>query len=132
MTIHHSLQKMKGNIDEARHGENPNDKDIQDFGKLPRFILRWITKFMWRSERKNRPIKRFTRDLPFYSTVFLAHLGSLNMDGGYHHLFDLGTTGYFITLSKARKDYVINQETGDMKIKQVIDMFHPSFHCCIY
>jgi len=121
-TLETISQKMKDNIDEARHGENPNDKDTQVFGKLPRFVLRMITKFLVRSENKNRPIKRLTRDLPFYSTVFLAHLGSLNMDGGFHHLFDMGTTGYFVTLSKVRKDYVMNQDTDEMEIKPVIDM----------
>ena len=121
-TLETISNKMKKYINKARHGENPNDKDVQTFGKLPRFILSMIAGILRKTENWNMPIKRITKTLPFYSTVFLAHLGSLNMDGGFHHLFEMGTTGFFITLSKVRKDYVINQETGEMSIKPVIDM----------
>ncbi len=121
-TLETVSKKMKHYIEEARHGENPNDKDIELFGKLPRIFLRLIAAMMRVTEKLNMPIKRVTKDLPFYSTIFLANLGSLGLPGAFHHLFELGTTSFFIVLGKVHLASVIDQKTGAPSVKRVIDM----------
>ena len=33
--------------------------------------------------------------LPFYSSLFISHLGSIGADAPFHHLYEFGTTSVF-------------------------------------
>ena len=107
---------------EARHGVNPNEKDVQFWGAMPRWVIRFIFWFMRWTDEHNIPIYSLTKDIPMFSTAFLAHLGSIGIPAVYHHLFEFGTTGVLITLGKIQKVQVINQETGKINVRKVMEV----------
>ncbi|HUT79932.1 MAG TPA: hypothetical protein VMZ29_01920 [Candidatus Bathyarchaeia archaeon] len=109
-------------IYEARYGENPNEKDIKFFGGLPRFIIRFLFWFVRWMDTHNHPIYSLTKDIPMWSSAFIAHLGSIGINSVYHHPFELGTAGILLILGKIHKAAVVNQETEEIEIKKVMNI----------
>ncbi len=107
---------------EARHGVNPNEKDIKFWGAMPRFVIRFMFWFMRWTDEHNIPIYALTKDIPMFSTAFIAHLGSIGIPAVYHHLFEFGTTGVLITLGKIRKIQVIDEETEKVDIRKIMEL----------
>ncbi len=56
-----------------------------------------------------------------WATVFIAHLGSIKMDAAYHHLYEAGNAGIFLTIGRIHKAAVVNQETEEIKVKKVMN-----------
>jgi hypothetical protein len=107
---------------ESRFGENKNDQDVKFWGSMPRWVIRFIFWLIRWTDEHNFPIYAFTKDIPMWSSAFLAHLGSIDVDAVYHHLFELGTTGVLITFGKMHKAQLINEETDEVEIKNVMDL----------
>ncbi len=121
-----TLATVQGNVNEhlyeARHGVNKNEQDVELMKRLPRFLIRFIFWLMRWTDEHNMPMHFLTKDVPMWSTVFLAHLGSINIPAVYHHLFEYGTTGILITFGKMLKAQVVDQETDKVDIRKVMEM----------
>ena len=118
-----TVQKIvKEEIHEARHGVNPNEEDIELARKMPRWMLRLLFWYLRWSDSHNFPLYSFTKDIPMWSTIFLAHLGSIGVPAIYHHLFEFGTTSIMITFGKKHKAQVVDQETEKVDIRSVMDL----------
>jgi hypothetical protein len=109
-------------IYEARFGVNPNEKDIKFWGAFPRWVIRFIFWLLRWTDEHNIPIYAITKDIPMFSTGFLAHLGSIGIPAVYHHLFEFGTTGLLMTFGKIRKIQVINEETEKVEIRKMMEV----------
>ena len=121
-----NLESVKKIVDEhlyeARYGVNPNEKDVQFWGGMPRFIIRFIFWLMRWTDEHNMPIYSLTKDIPMFSTAFLAHLGSIGIPAVYHHLFEFGTTGVLITLGQMKKTQMVDQDTGKVDVRDVMEV----------
>ncbi|MCG3223559.1 MAG: 2-oxo acid dehydrogenase subunit E2 [Candidatus Heimdallarchaeota archaeon] len=107
---------------ESRYGVNKNEQDVKFWGSMPRWSIRFIFWLMRWTDEHNFPIYSFTKDIPMWSTAFLAHLGSIDVAAVYHHLFELGTTGVLITFGKMHKAPLINEETDNIEVKNVMNL----------
>ncbi|MBN2442701.1 MAG: 2-oxo acid dehydrogenase subunit E2 [Spirochaetales bacterium] len=96
-TVHKTVDH---HINQARYGENPNEKDIKLFGSLPRWLISLIFCFARWMDEHNMPIYSITKQVPMWSTCFIAHLGSIGIDAVYHHPFELGTTSILFVIGK--------------------------------
>jgi len=121
-TLETAQKIVSNNLYESRYGENKNEKDIKFYGSLPRWFIRFIFWLLRWTDEHNIPIYAFTKDIPMWSTAFLAHLGSIGVDAVYHHLFELGTTGLLITIGNIHKAQIINEETDEIRIRKVMDL----------
>jgi len=77
---------------------------------LPGFIIRflvWGLKFL---DRYNALPKSVINSLPFFSSIFFTHVGSVGIDAPLHHLFELGNNSIFCAVGKIRKVNVINKD----------------------
>ena len=121
-TLETVRKKVTVHLHEARYGENKTEKDIKFFGALPRWVIRMLFWFLKWMDAHNHPIYSITKDMPLWCSAFIAHLGSLGVDAAYHHLYELGTASFFATIGKIHKAAVVNQETGDIDVKKVMDI----------
>ncbi|NPD88880.1 MAG: hypothetical protein HGN29_09145 [Asgard group archaeon] len=118
-----TVQKIiNAEIYEARYGVNKNEEDVKFWGAMPRFLIRFIFWLLKWTDDRNMPIYSLTKDIPMWASVFLAHLGSINIPAVYHHLFELGTTSLLITLGKIHKAPIVNEETDEIEIKEVMEL----------
>ena len=97
-------------------------REIAFFGKFPRFMLMFLLKMGEILEFFGKMPKSITRADPLYATAVIANLGSIGVEGGaFHHLYNYGTTSFFVTIGQIRKGVVIDQTNGDFCIDDVID-----------
>ncbi|MBI9109025.1 MAG: 2-oxo acid dehydrogenase subunit E2 [Spirochaetales bacterium] len=104
-TIDSLNEKFTVHVDNIKTGgSNTSDKSADIFGRLPVFILRLIIVIYKFLDNHNFVSGGMLRAFPFYSTVFLANLGSVQLESPLHHLFDMGTNGIFIALGVIQKE----------------------------
>ncbi len=114
-------KRVSEKVHEARFGKNQNEQDVKFFGALPRWLINLIFKYIMWSDQKNFPPHSITKGTPMWATAFIAHLGSINMDAAYHHLYEAGNAGIFITIGRIHKAAVVNQETDEIEVKKVMN-----------
>lgn len=77
-----------------------DDKELSFFQMLPRPVFRWMCSFVRRLDYYNILPKFFIDGDAFYTSIFIANLGSVDMAAGYHHLYEWGNCPLFIMVGK--------------------------------
>ena len=68
--------------------------------KLPQFVINLIVKtVLWLDKHGWAPDALIGSD-PNHAAIFLTNLGSIGLEGGYHHLVNWGTNSCFVVLGK--------------------------------
>jgi len=121
-----TLDTISNRVDEqlyrARETSNEGDKQIEFYSKLPRFILRFVFWFLRWADEHNIVLHSITKDMPMWSTAFLANLGSIGLPAVYHHLFELGNIGFFIAIGKIEKRPFVDQKTGEISVRDSVNI----------
>lgn len=85
---------------ELKEGPTYLDRELGVLTLLPRALLvRGVPFFMWLDYHNLLP-RSFIANDGMFTSVFVANLGSLNMDPGYHHLYEWGNCPIFLTAGK--------------------------------
>lgn len=58
---------------------------------------------------------------PFHTSLFVTNMASLGINYIYHHIYNFGTTGVFVSIGKIRRSPVANMK-GETIIKRVIPL----------
>lgn len=105
-------ERIHGKIDvERSERKTYADKEFDLFLKLPRAVLdRSYRLLRWLDYHNCLPASFIENDALFTS-VFVANLGSLGMDAGYHHLYEWGNCPLFVTAGAIADRPVV--EVGD-------------------
>ncbi|MEZ4458802.1 MAG: hypothetical protein R3E66_03555 [bacterium] len=83
------------------------DKEYALFNMLPRPFFKVAHRLFRTLDYYNLLPGSFIENDPLYTSVFLAFLGSVNLDSAYHHLFEHGTCPLFITYGKVMDRVVV-------------------------
>lgn len=97
--------RINGDIRLQRSGaKTATDKEYALFDLLPDHTLRRAAAFIrWLDDHNLLPAFFIEGDALFAS-AFVANLGSLRMDPGYHHLFEYGNTPIFVMVGQLRPE----------------------------
>ncbi|NLD26366.1 MAG: 2-oxo acid dehydrogenase subunit E2 [Acholeplasmataceae bacterium] len=110
-----SLLEVKEQIDQSiiencNPKENQTDKTAKMFSHMSNFVLKYAVKFIKFLDRHGMAPKSLIQTSPFHTSCYLTNLKSIHMDYIFHHLYDFGTTGMFISMGKEKMEPVVNQE----------------------
>ena len=126
-----SIYEVKNKIDNAIlenskvDDSNETDKLANKLLKLPNWFLKFVMKVLSFMDNHGMLPKKLINASPFHTTLFLTNMKSLSTDYVYHHIYDFGTTGQFISMGKEHIEAVV--ENGEvvqrkiMKLGMVID-----------
>ena len=110
-------RKMNEYNKELKDGADKDvDKLMNIFHWMPRIVLRMVVGLINILDYHGMLPKAFREMLPFYSSIWIANLGSIGADAPFHHLYELGTTSIFMTIGKITEE-VIHGEKGDERRK---------------
>ena len=118
-TFDECVKRITEAIHEGRSGRNSRiDREVRFLTKLPGPLLRMvIAAGEWLDRWNLLPGSMIDPD-PMYTSMFLANLGSLNIDSAYHHLYEYGTCGVFGAVGTVKKitrlDRAERQHTCDV------------------
>ncbi len=107
-TFRQLTERINADIRLNRSGERTAaDREFDLFNLLPRPLLAAAARLLRRLDHYNLLPPFFIRDDPMYTSVFLANLGSIGLDAGYHHLYEYGTCSLFVTVGAVREEVVV-------------------------
>ena len=67
---------------------------------LPTFLTAWFVALARRLDAFGLLPAAMIRSDPLFASVFIANLGSIGMDAGFHHLYEWGNIPIFITVGQ--------------------------------
>ena len=111
------VAKNKG--DDASNG---TDKTAKILLKLPTWLLKFVMGIIKCLDRHGNLPKSLINVSPFHTSCFLTNMRSINASYVYHHIYDFGTTGLFISMGKDSLEPIVNPITEQIEIKKVMDM----------
>ncbi len=84
--------------------ETASDKEMKlALDLLPPFMIRAVMGALHLADHFGLLPRSMIEGDPMYTSVFVANLGSLGMDAGFHHLWEHGTCGAFAMLGIVRE-----------------------------
>lgn len=116
--VHSSIEKKVNSI----RRDNVTDGTtgaIEKLTKLPRPILKFVTKCLFFMDYHGIMPLSLQKDDPYYSSVFVTNLGSIKMSASYHHLANWGTNSVFVIVGEM-KDKIVFDANGKPDIKKVL------------
>lgn len=111
-----NIFEVKKILDDAitknKDAPTPNDtgKLITLLAHLPNFLFRFVVNILMFLDRHGAMPKSIIAVSPFHSSAFLTNVGSLGIDAIYHHIYDFGTTGTFLSMGKKKKGYIYKDD----------------------
>jgi hypothetical protein len=122
-TFQEVIDKLKRDIKVAKSDDvkKDDDKIIEGFMKMPRFILRIMFAFLrWMDFYFNMP-RMFTDVDPLRCSAYVANLGSIGIEAPYHHLFEWGNCSLFLAIGRIR--YMpVALEDGTLVSKKMVEV----------
>jgi hypothetical protein len=87
--------------------------------KMPAWLLSALIRLQRLLDAWGLLPSAFVEHDPLYTSVFLANLGSIDMDAGYHHLYEYGNCPIFMVMGRARNE-VVAGEGGRIEVRRQI------------
>ncbi len=120
-TFRQLCERMDARINIERSGKKTySDKELDMFLLLPRPLMDGAVKLAHWLDYHNLLPGAFVNNDPFYVSMYIANLGSLGMDAGYHHLYEYGTCPLFMMVGKVHDRAVV--EDGQVVPRKVLHL----------
>jgi len=118
-TIH---QDIYGQVTDVRADKGDTSSDAMDmFNKMPRFLSKTIIAFIRFLDRHGWvPMSLIGTD-PYYCSIVLTNLGSIQLKCGYHHLTNWGTNSIFVVIGEV-KEHDLEDENGVVRRCRCVDL----------
>lgn len=105
------LENINPGVNDGRQGkQSKTDKELSLFFMLPHIVLSFFSWLVLKMDQWGLLPQFFIQDDPLFSSIFIANLGSIQMDSGFHHLFEYGNTSIFLTIGQAKKEYTLDAD----------------------
>lgn len=109
------VKEINGHVKVNRSGEKTYaDKEFALFDKLPRPVFELAVKLLTTLDRFNLLPGFFIETDPLYTSMYIANLGSLGMDPGFHHLYEYGNCPLFCMVGQIKHELRMN-DAGDIE-----------------
>lgn len=96
------------------------DKEVGLFSKIPRPVMVIAVNIFKLLDYYNMLPASFIKNDGFYTSMFVANLGSIGMKAGFHHLYEWGTCPLFMMVGRMEDRVFV--EDGQIVIKKVIPL----------
>jgi hypothetical protein len=121
-TLAEVRDKVNGHIERARGAEKGSDDKLIEFvGGLPRPILNFVDRLFRWLDYHNLMLGFLMETIPLYTSVYLANLGSINLNAVYHHLYEYGTASTFAVIGKIHKEPWVD-ERDRISVRRCVEM----------
>lgn len=111
------VDRIVAAIGEGRGSEARSiDREVRFFAAMPGFVLRFVVALARWLDRMNLLPAFLIENDPMYTSLFLANLGSVGIDGTWHHLYEYGTCTLFGVMGPVKKTMFIGRD-GKPEVK---------------
>lgn len=101
--------------------KNGTDKIAKVLTRVPNFLIKWSVRFLMFLDLHGMLPKSIIEVSPFHTSIFLVHLKSIKMPPVFHHIYNFGTTGIFISMGSEKYEPVVkSMNTNEIVIKKML------------
>lgn len=101
--------------------KDQGEKELDLIMSLPRWLIRLFVGGFKLLDYCGLAPKGMIEADPMYTSVYMANMGSIDMDAPFHHVFNWGTASLFVTIGKLHREPVV-VESGKIEANQFIDV----------
>lgn len=113
--------RVNDKIGENRSGKKTYaDKEFSLFNALPRLVLRAAVPLIRGLDYYNLLPNAFIEGDGMYTSTFMANLGSMKMDAGFHHLYEWGNCPIFVMVGAVHDAAIV--EDGEVVAARVMNL----------
>lgn len=122
-TLIQIAEKINSQIEENKVPDTKNDTDklARLFMLCPGLLVKMLVFFIRVMDYFGIMPKAINKVSPFHTSFFITDLGSIGIQPIYHHLYDFGTTSFFLAFGLKTKENVIDAN-DEMVEKRYITM----------
>jgi hypothetical protein len=110
-SLYELVKRVEGDIGDGRSDKKSGtDKELGLLFSLPLFVTSWFVRLVMLFDHLGLLPGFFIRGDPMFASVFIANLGSIQMDAGFHHLYEYGSVPIFCMAGQAKKELVVGDD----------------------
>lgn len=122
-SLEETAKILKIEIDKTKKNEVKlsDDKELEFFFSFPSFLRKfvfWTFKFL---DYHGIYSKKMIENDPFFSSIYVANLGSIGIDAVYHHLYEWGSIAVFMVIGKIKKIAVVD-ENDNIRVQKTVTL----------
>lgn len=120
-TLSQITEKMNSQIEKNKVLETKNntDKTARLFMLCPSMLVKFLIFIVRLLDYFGKMPRIINKVSPFHTSFFITDLGSLGIQPVYHHLYDFGTTTFFIAFGAKIKEKVIDASNNIVDKKYI-------------
>jgi len=100
-SLEEMVDSITGRLRKRRGGEvTTSDKEMNLALLMPVLVVRLVVWLLHKANMMGMLSRKMIDDDPLFTSVFIANLGSVGLDSGYHHLWEYGTCSAFGVIGK--------------------------------
>ena len=111
-------RQLRESVTRARQ---PRPSRLDRLVRLPALLLRLLLWAARKLDAWNLLPHSLTQDDPLFASVFVSHLGGLDLDAAYHHNFEYGNVPLFVTIGRVR-DELYARADGKVGVKKELTL----------
>ena len=122
-TFEQMADRIIARLSEGRSDKKSyTDKETKLVLLLPRFGIRFVIWLLRTLDFYNLLPWSFIKNDLFFASLFIANLGSVDLESGYHHLYEYGNVSHFVSLGRIKKmpvvrdDQVVVRRVAELKV----------------
>jgi len=122
-SIYDVKKRLDAVIKENKGMDKKNDTDnlAKFLTIVPNFMIKIMIRFIMFLDKHGMLPKSVIEVSPFHTSVFLVHLKSIKMPPVFHHIYNFGTTGIFISMGQEKYEPVVkNRQTKEIIVKKML------------
>ncbi len=122
-----SIYEIKEKVDSALEAsfkadrENGSTKTASKITAIPAFLMNLGVGFLKLMDRWGMLPKSIMEVSPFHTSFFLTNLKSIKGDYIFHHLYNFGTTGMFVSMGKEKYAPCVNIEQ-ELEVGKIMNL----------
>nr|MCR4936039.1 2-oxo acid dehydrogenase subunit E2 [Oscillospiraceae bacterium] len=120
-SIHDEIYRQITDRRSDSAGGDKSTDSMDMFNRMPRFVGKGIVRFLCFLDRHGWVPADLIATDPYYSSVVLTNLGSIQLHSGYHHLTNWGTNSLFIIVGE-KKPRPFYDAAGNMTLRDSVDI----------
>ena len=120
-SFHALCCRMNSSIGVERSGKKTNaDKELDFFSLFPRSLMRKVASAVTWMDDNNILPGLFMEQDGFYTSMFIANLGSLGMRPAFHHLYEYGNCPLFLMVGRVEEKPVARD--GKVVVEKIMHL----------
>ena len=119
-TLEEISQNMRKTIQESMVSDNKTDELVASLMRLPHFFIKSAVRILKWMDLHNMLPASFLEGSPFHTGVFFTNTKSIGLNYVYHHIYNFGTAGLFLSIGKAH--LVPTSGRGGMSVRRILSL----------